>query len=118
MRAINRSVYVVRFREPYVSWACSFDDVAPEFTQRLSDYVSIYLAPEDPTGRYETPPLKDFFTSIFEHELGAWRTDESRWPEDRSFAVFREWFEVTGQSMVWDLGTESIVGEDFGRRLP
>jgi len=116
MKAINRSVFVVRFREPYVTWATSFNEEAAACAQWLCDYVSVYLAPEDPTGRHETPPLKDFFPRIFEHELGAWRADESLWPEDRSYSVFCEWFDVTGQSMVWDLGTDPIEFEDFGRR--
>ena len=64
MKAINRSVFVVRFREPYVSWASSIDDVAPEHARRLRDYVSVYLAPEDPTGRNEAPPFEDFFTGL------------------------------------------------------
>ena len=116
MKSINRSVFIVRFREPYVSWATSFDEVDPEMVLNLQDYVSVYLAPEDPTGRFETPPLKDFYTRIFEHELVSWRTDESSWPQDRSFSVFKEWFEVKGHSMVWDLGTEPFCFEDYGGR--
>lgn len=115
MKTINRSVFVVRLREPFVSWASSVDDVAPEHVQRLRDYVSVYLAPEDPTGRYETPPLKDFFARIFQHQLESWRVDDSLWPADRSYSVFCEWFEVTGQSLVWDLGTDPIDVEDFTR---
>ena len=117
MKAINRSVFVVRVREPYVSWASSIDDVATEHARRLHDYVSVYLAPEDPTGRHETPPLEDFFTKIFDHQLESWCADDSLWPEDRSYSIFREWFEVTGQSMVWDIGTEPFRFEDYGGRV-
>jgi hypothetical protein len=42
-----------------------FNDVDTKMVQRLRDYVSVYLAPEDPTGRFETPPLKDFYARIF-----------------------------------------------------
>jgi hypothetical protein len=83
--------------------------------QGLEDEVNIYLAPEDPAGRDETAPLQEFYDKIFEHELDFWCPDDSLWPQDRSYSTFCDWFEVTGNSSVWDLGTEPIRFEDLGR---
>jgi hypothetical protein len=107
MKMINRAVLVVRPREPYLDWAASLDDDAPTAVESLQDCVSVYLVPEDPTGREETPPLEDFFTEIFERELEEWCTDESAWPERRDLETFELWFDVTGESIAASRGSSA-----------
>jgi len=113
MRILNRAVFVVRYREPYLRWAASLDDKASAHAADLPTAMSVYLVPEDPTGQDETPPLHDFFETIFTQELESWWTDESQWPEKRDFATFQQWFEVTGHSMVMDLGIGPIRMEQL-----
>ena len=108
MRILNRAVLVVRYREPYLRWAASLDDKASAHAAGLRTAMSVYLVPEDPAEENETPPLEEFFETIFTRELETWWTDESRWPEKRDFVTFQQWFEVTGHSMVMDLGTGPI----------
>lgn len=71
MRVVNRSALVVRPREPYVMWAASVETEPSEDSEGIRSEVSIYLVPEEPTGREETPPIHDFFEEIFEAELAA-----------------------------------------------
>jgi hypothetical protein len=73
----------------------------------------VYLVPEDPTGQAETPPLDSFVAEIFQQELEAWCTGKSRWPSKRDLRAFRSWFEVTGESIVIDLGRGPITREDL-----
>lgn len=109
MRVLNRAVLVVRYREPYIRWAASLDDKAPAaHAAGLRTAMSVYLVPEDPTEEHETPPLEDFFETIFNQELEDWCTDESQWPQTRDFATFQKWFEITADSMVIDLGRGPI----------
>ena len=80
-----------------------------------SEDVLSALADEDGTG-YLIPELEgDFETwlqrnyqTIFEHELWAWHTDESFWPNDRSFEAIQTLFEVRFHSMVLDMGEDPI----------
>ena len=113
MRTINRAVLVVRYRDPFVRWAASLDDKAPSHAAGLSAAVSVYLVPEDPSEKHETPPLEDFYEAILTQELEDWWTDETEWPQRRDFATFLAWFEVTGDSMVTDLGRGPIRIENL-----
>jgi len=113
MRLINRAAFVVRPKEPYIQWASSTDDEAESTANSMRDYVAIYLVPEDPTGREETPPLQDFYEEIFIRELEAWYLDEEAWPQDRTLEMFQDWFEVIGLSVVEDLADGPIVIEEL-----
>ena len=60
----------------------------------------------------KTPPIEDFYCHIFELELEAWCTDQAQWPEKRDLVTFREWFEVTAESVVADLADGAIEIEE------
>ena len=113
MRLLNRSAFIVQPKEPYIEWASGTDDEATATAHRMRGRVAIYLVPEDPTGREETPALRDHYAEIFESELEAWYLDEEAWPESRTLEMFLDWFEVTGESIITDLGDGPIVFEDL-----
>jgi len=113
MRILSRAALVLRYREPFLRWAAGIEAKAPAHAAGLRDDVSVYLVPEDPLEEQETPPLTDFFVEVFEHELEDWCTDEALWPAQRDFETFQAWFEVTGQSIVLDLGRGAIRGEEY-----
>ena len=48
MKTVNRSVAIVRPREPYIQWALSVDDGAQKDEASLRSQVSVYLVPPDP----------------------------------------------------------------------
>ena len=103
MKTINRAAVVVQYREPFLRWAARVDVEALSMAESLRDGLSVYLVPEDPNQEQETAPLEQFFLDIFERELEDWCPDEALWPVLRDLATFREWFEVTGTSVVVDL---------------
>ncbi len=113
VRTLNRSALVVRPREPYLRWAASLDATARGHAKVLASRVAIYLVPEDPAGEEESAPIEEYFEEIFSRELETWTTDEGQWPLQRDFATFRDWFEVTAESMVVDLGTERVRVEEI-----
>jgi hypothetical protein len=108
MRTINRWALVVRFKEPYLRWAAGLDEKAPDDAASMKTAISVYLIPEDPNRDEDNPPLEEYYGQIFTQELEAWWTDEARWPAKRDLATFQEWFEVTAESIVTDLGTGPI----------
>ena len=110
-RSINRAALVVRPRQPYLDWAASVDAEAPEHAKALLNRVSVYLVGEDPKEEAETAPLENYFEEIFELELAAWYTDEDQWPKPRTLALFHEWFEAVGESVVTDLEAGPIRAE-------
>jgi len=113
MRLLNRCALVVRAREPFIRWVCTRDAEAAKLEKHIVGHVYVYLLDENLRGDAETPSLKNYYKAIFEHELAAWDKLETRWPKKRDLATFLEWFDVAGQSMVFDLGRDEIEGEEF-----
>ena len=56
--------------------------------------------------------LEDLWDRIFEAELWDWHTDMSRWPQNRTFEMFEEWFHVEFHSVVEDLCDDEIIVDD------
>jgi len=56
--------------------------------------------------------IRSIYGELFEMELCDWITDEERWPENRTFEMFLEWFETDLHSMVFDAEEDEI--EDDG----
>ena len=54
---------------------------------------------------------------LFEHILVSWTEDESEWPQKRTLIMFREWFDVEYRSIVWDMGNEPLMIDDFEAEL-
>jgi hypothetical protein len=107
---INRGAIVVKANQAYVDWANSCDD---DPTKTSLDDVrrdsNIYLVPcwED-DDEFERV-LRRVFRKIFDHELAGWTSDESVWPNRRSYKTFRQWFEIEGHSMVLEFG-DGFIG--------
>lgn len=111
-RWINRAALIVRPKKPYLDWAAGTDAEASDHVKDFEKRVSIYLVAEDPRGQKETAPIKNYFEEIFEAELAAWWQDEEQWPKPRTLKIFREWFDVVGESVVTDLELDPIEVED------
>ena len=52
---------------------------------------------------YEAYQGRAGFPDLFESMHEGWVTDEARWPKNRTFEMFREWFEVQMSSIAQDL---------------
>ena len=77
------------------------------------DEKTVYLIPSFEDDAEAEEILKQVYSEIFERELDAWHTDEADWPENRTFAIFKQWFEIELHSMVEDVcGYELIDDED------
>ena len=107
---INRAAVIVRPAKPYVEWAQTLDDSGLE--PDPSDDATVYLIPNyaDEVEAWEL--LSKIYEEIFENELWSWHTEEDDWPKDRTFAMFRAWFEVEFHSIVEDLCAYELVDED------
>ncbi len=46
-------------------------------------------------------------------ELEAWERDPMNWPTDRSYDVFREWFDVEIHSIVVDTADDAMNWEEY-----
>jgi hypothetical protein len=97
--------------------ACSEGTSAgPAFEESRNDPTA-YLLPEIEDLSELGAMLEEVWPILFDNELAAWNEDESTWPQERSLAMFREWFGVEFATMILERcepmveGNGNVAGE-------
>jgi hypothetical protein len=108
---LNRSAVVVRPRQPFLDWVRAVDyDDAPDVT--MDDMrATIYLVPEYEDSDGAERFLKRAYDEIFCRQLNGWYTEESLWPKDRSWRVFKAWFDIEHIDVIEDLVDAALEDE-------
>lgn len=107
---LNRSAVIVRPKQPYLDWAKGLDGSNLDPSD-LSERT-VYLLPEYDDDVEGMAMLAKAYGLIFESELESWHLIEEDWPANRTFAMFRQWFEIEMHSMVNDLTGEPLVDDE------
>jgi hypothetical protein len=112
-RSINRSVLVLRAKEPFRYWILSLPEPPENLTlQEINDDNTVYLIPEyEDEGDIEKF-LSKKYKDIFEELLEDWCRDENYWPKSRNRTVFNKWFDVEFHSLAIDLVGGEILSEE------
>lgn len=105
---VNRCAVGVLAREPLRQWVQQID---PDGQDAFGHEPTLYLIPEFDTDQEGEKVLKECYSWIFEQELYSWCTDVSCWPQQRSFELFQQWFEVTSYPLVEDLVGNELRNE-------
>lgn len=100
---INRYAVILKAQAPFVAWLKAMD---PEesLPERLES--NVYLIKDEVRDLNES--LRDDFDTYFKLELDEWTEDESEWPENRTFEMFKEWFSVDVSTMIYDMENDTI----------
>jgi hypothetical protein len=107
--SIDRNAILVRPKQPFYDWAnAMFKDGKPI---NEKDECNIYLVHEKASNEEVMKWMRTHFDDIFVNELNDWCTDEGRWPQKRTYAVFTTWFDVEVHSMVLDLEDDPVTKE-------
>lgn len=118
---VNRAMVVLRYKQPYIDWVKTAGPLPMELTlEEANDDGDAFLIPAydshiDPVECTEDAVkwVEKRWRMFFEHILMSWIADESAWPKKRTLKLFREWFAVEYKSMIWDMGTEPLMVEEF-----
>ena len=118
---VNRALVVLRYKQPYIDWVKSAGEFPMEMTlEEANDDSEAFLVPAydcqmDPIDGTDDAIkwVEKRWRMFFEHILMSWIGDESEWPKKRTLKMFREWFSVEYKSLVWDMGVEPLMVEDF-----
>jgi hypothetical protein len=107
---LNRGVLIVRPRQPYLDWAAGLDNsgLVPD----PDDEQTIYLIPSFEDDEEAWKIVEEIYAEVFERELDGWHTDEAAWPQNRDFAMFKEWFDIELHSVVEDLCGDEIIDDE------
>ena len=109
MWEIDRSIVVVKPKEPYIEWVHSLDEEGKKFTLTdLRQDNTAYLIPQYVDNDHREQLLAECYEPMFEQELAGWVTDRATWPPKRDLAMFRQWFDVEFFNMVIDVVDEPI----------
>ena len=110
MLEINRSVLIVKPKQPYLDWANSLPNPTPVTLEQLRDDCSAYLVREIMDPAEEQTVLKDCYREIFDAALFGWVMDQELWPKKRDLKMFKQWFDVEFHSLVFDLCESDEIG--------
>jgi hypothetical protein len=108
---VQRSAIIIRPKQPFWDW---LDGIHPGFKHHDEDdddSPDIYLLPDFEEMKAAETWLKKNFDLLFCTMLNDWYTDESHWVPKRTFKMFKEWFDYTLHTTVYDTLEEPIEKE-------
>ena len=112
---INRSVVVLLPKQSAFDWIVRvFSNPAIVTLDRLRKEPNAFLVrgvPTDFPGDAERW-IDCQWEMFFEAFIGDWCEDESMWPQHRTLAMFRDWFDFQCSPIAWDLANEPILRLD------
>ena len=112
MYLINRTIAIIKPKQPYLDWAISLPDPAENLTlEELREDCTAILIPEYGYPSELEANIKEIYSAVFETELDAWHRDTSQWPARRDYQTFQAWFDVEVHSMAFDFVEGEIVRE-------
>ncbi len=110
MDSINRSVAVIKPKQPLVDWLNALPDKTLLF--RLADLrtdCTVLLLPEYDDDLQTLKFIKKIYKDIFEKELDSFCTDPDYWPSKRDYKTFLKWFDIELHSEVFDTVDKEII---------
>lgn len=103
---INRNAITIKVRQPFIDWLQKIGNNTLFLPQNEKD--NVYLLEEKESKKDFESWLKMNFDKIFKLELSAWSEDKKSWPANRNYKMFREWFDVSFNSLVYDLESSPV----------
>jgi hypothetical protein len=103
---INRSALVLKPKKPFIDWIKNLDDQF-EINEIIED-PDIYLLPDFEEVQQMVNWLKKNYDMIFIDQMNNWYTDETLWVTNRTFKLFKEWFDFSLHTMILDTAEQSI----------
>ncbi len=98
---INRSALIVRPAKPLLDWIRSLEQ--KDFSIDRVNEQTVYLVPEIDSPEELESTLRHVWDYVFSSELQDWWTDTSQWPEGRTLAMFKQWFDIEYHTVIIDL---------------
>ena len=114
MDVINRSAVIVMPAEPFLKWLQQVDPTSGELNpRRLETGAYDLFAPPYDTEEEAFTHLEEVCAEIFEKQLDGWYRVASSWPVNRTFDIFKRWFEYRFHSMLVDLCEDPLEHDEL-----
>jgi hypothetical protein len=105
MQTINRSLLYILPKKKCIDWVNSIYPEAPiDYASYILEHDSgdVYLIREFDDESEVMAWMKKGWKHWFEDLLMAWCMDEELWPENRSWELLNEFFDIKWQSLIED----------------
>lgn len=114
MYTIDRSVAIIRPKQPFIDWANRLPDAEEQVSiEDLRDDCTAVLIAECNDAQERKKLINEMALELFESELFSWCTDENWWPQNRTSEMFWDWFDVELHTVVIDPYEDPIEKEDL-----
>jgi hypothetical protein len=105
----DRAALILKPKKPFLNWLVSHDPKDKDVD--LEEDQDVYLIPEFYNNEEFETWIKEYFDAFFCDQMNHWYTDETMWVQNRTFKLFKEWFDYRMHSMVWDTLDDPIEKE-------
>lgn len=109
----ERTAVVIYFRKPFIEWIYTVEVwnrmTKEEEQEAIRDCTTVILLPEMDTDSDIEGYLKNNYERIFCYLLNEKKSDQSLWPQKRTYELFREWFDVNEIDWVLDMDTPENI---------
>jgi len=96
----DRAALILKPKKPFLDWLKKYD--LQDKDVDLEEDQDVYLIPEFLDNKEFETWLKENYDAFFCDQMNGWYSDETMWVQNRSFKLFKEWFDYKMHSMVWD----------------
>jgi len=109
---INRSVVIIKAKEPFIDWLRMLPDASDGDVKDLKQDHTAYLIPEYDNDAEREGIMRNYYVEIFDQELWAWSRDEDAWPKNRSYKTFKQWFDLEFASCIYDTDEDTPLKDE------
>jgi hypothetical protein len=105
METLDRNLLYIVPTKKCIDWVNSIDPEDPiDYNTYVTEHdnASVYLIPEHATADSAMAWMKKSWNVWFETLLMDWYMDENLWPENRSWELLNEFFDIRWQSFIED----------------
>lgn len=106
---VNRSLLIVKAREPFREWVASLPGKSKITLRDLNSGCKAYLIPEIEDNQQCDEILERMFADLFVEQLFKWCIDDVKWPRNRTYTLFNRWFEPDFYPVVADTVASDVV---------
>jgi hypothetical protein len=106
---VNRCAVVLTPKIPFLNWVNSVTPEHPVKMDEFDDFTSFYLIAEIDSNEEALEYIEDNFSVFFRAELMLWYEDESAWPGNMDWNMFKQGFSIRFASVVIDAGFYNLA---------
>jgi len=112
LKYLNRTILIVKPKQPLVDWMNSFDEDEVITLAEVEADAEAYLIAECEDEKDMEKLIQQHYQEIFQEQLNNLIADPEGWPEITE-SLFHEWFSLELYTMVGDLDKKPLTLEEF-----